>query len=67
LTSLNSSPKGNCEGWSGIITLSLITAEIEDQFLITSSLVKVPPEALSVRWSVASNFWLELTDQGIAL
>src|ERR671919_1811303 len=27
----------------GFITLSLITAEIEDQFLITSSLVKVPP------------------------
>ena len=37
------------------ITLSLITAEIEDQFLITSSLVKVLPEALAVRWSVASN------------
>jgi hypothetical protein len=32
----------------GIITLSLITAEIEDQFLITSSLVKVLPVSDSV-------------------
>jgi hypothetical protein len=65
--------------------LSLITAEIEDQFLITSSLVKVlascearPALRLvgqltvqawwpaAVRWSVASNPWFELTDQGIA-
>ena len=53
---------------SGIITLSLITAEIEDQFLITSSLVKVLPVVRLVGPLVGGlEPWLELTDQGIVL
>jgi hypothetical protein len=79
LTSLSNSPRGKCqEKVRDHITLSLITAEIEDhQFLITSSLVKVPPpkrrpQGLSPPVQLSAGRCprtcrLETTDQGIAL
>jgi len=52
----------------GIITLSLITAEIEDQFLITSSLVKVLPALLrSFLRGPAARLWAASARAGAGL